>query len=410
MSEPVRRLNDQQRFNWLRLIRTERIGPVTFRQLIQRFGSAQAAIEGLPQLAAKGGAHKGIRLASESDIFNELEAAKKIGVVFIAMGEPEYPSALRHLENSPPMIAVLGDISALKQNCIGVVGSRSASTNGLAFARRMAADLSSAGYAVASGLARGIDRAAHEGAVTNGGTVAVLAGGLDRPYPPQNLDLYDRIRQSAGSCLISAMPLGYEPVARDFPRRNAIIAGLSIAVVVVEAAERSGSLITAKMATEAGRLVFAVPGHPVDPRSAGTNGLIREGAELARSASDVIELVQPMTLAPVQKAEPALSELFSDPKTRDAPAPQTRAINPNRLQNETQRQSKDIDLSKNLNLPENLDLPEHLFSLLGPSPTSVDDLVRESQVSASKVQAALLELELAGRIERGAGGVVSAII
>ena len=260
------RLSDEQRFNWLRLIRTDRIGPVTFKQLIQRFGSAQAAIEALPEIAARGGALRAVKIATEVDIAREFDAASQLGAVFVAMGEPEYPALLRHFENAPPIISVLGDLSAFAQSGVGVVGSRSASTNGLAFARKMSAELASAGFAIVSGLARGIDRAAHEGALTQGGTVAVLAGGLDRPYPPQNLDLYERLKQSNGSCLISAMPFGYEPVARDFPRRNAIIAGLSLAVVVVEAAERSGSLITARMATEAGRLVFAIPGHPVDPR------------------------------------------------------------------------------------------------------------------------------------------------
>ncbi len=383
-------LTDQQRFNWLRLIRTDRIGPVTFKQLIQRFGSAQAALEALPEIAARGGSLKAVKIAGEDDIAREFEEAAKLGAVFVAMGEPEYPALLRHFDGAPPIIAVLGDVSALNQNTIGVVGSRSASTNGLAFARKMSAELANAGFAIASGLARGIDRAAHEGAMSQGGTIAVLAGGLDRPYPPQNLDLYDRLRQAESSCLISAMPFGYEPVARDFPRRNAIIAGLSLAVVVVEAAERSGSLITARMATEAGRLVFAIPGHPVDPRSAGTNGLIREGAELARSAEDIIEVVRPLAAK-----EPVFVPRVSTPAVqppKSLPASLTQHIQPKPV----------LAASED-------ELPDLLFSLLGPAPTSVDDLVRESGEATSKVQAALLELELAGRIERGAGGVVTAI-
>jgi DNA processing protein len=391
-------LTDQQRFNWLRLIRTEKIGPVTFKQLIQRYGSAQAALDALPEISARGGALKSIKVASEAEIAREFDEAAKLGAVFVAMGEPEYPALLRHFDGAPPIIAVLGDVAALNQPGIGVVGSRSASTNGLAFARKMSAELSQAGFAIASGMARGIDRAAHEGAMSQGCTVAVLAGGLDKPYPPQNLDLYERLRQTGGSCLISTMPFGYEPVARDFPRRNAIIAGLSLAVVVVEAAERSGSLITARMATEAGRLVFAIPGHPVDPRSAGTNGLIREGAELARSAEDIIEVVRPLAA----KAPTSIPNAFV-PRASVAPA-------------HIAEKSKQLPQSlTQLVLPKNIaavsedDLPDLLYALLGPSPTSVDDLIRECGEAASKVQAALLELELAGRIERGAGGVVTAI-
>lgn len=388
----ARHLTEQQRFNWLRLIRTEKIGPATFKQLVQRFGSAQAALEALPEIATHGGALKSVRAAAKDDIAREFEEAARLGAVFVAMGEPEYPALLRHLEGAPPIIAVLGDVSALSHNMIGVVGSRSASTNGLAFARKMSAELANAGFSIASGLARGIDRAAHEGALNQGGTVAVLAGGLDRPYPPQNLDLYDRLKNTAGSCLISTMPFGYEPVARDFPRRNHIIAGLSLAVIVVEAAERSGSLITARIATEAGRLVFAVPGHPVDPRSAGTNGLIREGAELARSAEDILEAVRPLAAkAPplfTPQAAPPVAALFGKPDVQ--PSPSKPAIKKHAIDEQ--------------------DLPEMLFALLGPAPTPVDDLVRESGETASKVQAALLELELSGRIERGAGGVVTAIV
>jgi DNA processing protein len=393
-SQVAQHLTDQQRFNWLRLIRTDRIGPVTFRQLIQRYGSAQSALEALPEIAARGGALKSVNAAHVDDIAREFDEAAKLGAVFVAMGEPEYPALLRHFEGAPPIIAVLGDIVALNQNVIGVVGSRSASTNGLAFARKMSAELCQAGFAVVSGLARGIDRAAHEGAISQGGTIAVLAGGLDRPYPPQNLDLYDRLKQIEGSCLLSTMPFGYEPVARDFPRRNAIIAGLSLAVVVVEAAERSGSLITARMATEAGRLVFAIPGHPVDPRSAGTNGLIREGAELARSAEDIIEVVLPLAAKEPVYA-PNLRTSVAAPITSQAkPLPAS-------LTQHVQSKAKIAGSDD--------DLPDILFSLLGPAPTSVDDLVRESGQTAAKVQAALLELELAGRIERGAGGVVTAL-
>ncbi|NJR13583.1 MAG: DNA-protecting protein DprA [Phyllobacteriaceae bacterium] len=299
-------LSDSQRFYWLRLIRTERVGPVTFRQLVAKFGSAQLALEALPEISARSG--RLIKPAPEDVIRREIELAHALGAQFIALGEPDYPPLLRHLDNAPPLIAVLGDAAALACPALAIVGSRNASANGARFARTLATGIAADGFPIASGLARGIDRAAHEGAFDGGGTIAVLAGGLDRPYPPQNLDLLARIVDTQGSCAITVMPFGHEPQARDFPRRNAIIAGLALGVVVVEASERSGSLITATMATEAGRMVFAVPGHPLDPRSSGTNGLIREGAELVRSADDVLDVIRPMktlpSLVPVRAARP----------------------------------------------------------------------------------------------------------
>lgn len=302
------RLTDAQKFNWVRLIRTERVGPVTFRQLINRYGSAASALAALPEMAARGGTLRGIRIAPEDAIAAEFETLHRLGGRFIAMGEPEYPVALRQLENAPPVLAVVGDPAAMMPPMVGIVGSRNASTNGLKFARTLARDLASAGFAVVSGLARGIDRAAHEGALavsaTGAGTVAVLACGLDRPYPPQNVDIFERIANARFSCAVSAMPMGHEPMARDFPRRNAIIAGMALGVVIVEASERSGSLITATMATDAGRLVFAVPGHPMDPRSAGTNALLRDGAELIRHADDVLEVLRPLGGVP-----PAMSNV-----------------------------------------------------------------------------------------------------
>lgn len=387
---PARHLSESQRFNWLRLIRTERIGPVTFRHLVDRHGSAEAALAALPSLAAQG-QQKFAPPPSISQIEDELAAAAQVGARFIALGEPEYPPMLRHLENAPPLIAVRGDADALARAAVAIVGSRNASTNGMKLARTLAADLAGAGFPVASGLARGIDGAAHAGALERGGTIAVLAGGLDRPYPPQNVELFERLCASPGSCAVSLMPFGHEPQARDFPRRNAIIAGLALGVVVVEASDRSGSLITATMATEAGRMVFAVPGHPLDPRSAGTNGLIREGAELIRNAADVLEVVGPMQSRPLQHAAPRrvpAAPIIVRPSQPMAPASVEAVQRPLAA------------------TPAATDPADAVWALLGAAPTLIDDVIRESGLPPAVVSAVLLDLELSGRVERKAGGVV----
>ncbi|MCU0830308.1 MAG: DNA-processing protein DprA [Rhizobiaceae bacterium] len=397
------RLSDEQRFHWLRLIRTERIGPVTFRQLISRYGSARLALEALPEIAARSGATRGLQAAPLGDIEREFDTARRMGARFVALGEPEYPAALAQTENAPPLLAVAGDPSPLQRPQIAIVGSRNASTNGLKFARELAADLAGQGVGVTSGLARGIDRAAHEGALARGVTVAVLAGGLDMPYPPQNIDVLERIVGGTGGCAVSVMPFGHEPQARDFPRRNAIIAGLSLGVVVVEASDKSGSLITANMATEIGRMVFAVPGHPVDPRSHGTNGLIRQGADLVRNAADVLDVMRPLMAgpvlrpvggAPVRPPETATqSHLPSAPSASQAGDARGRVPKP----------GSPLPPPASQTPPDPVD---HVAGLLGTAPTHVDDLIRESGLPAPKVHAALLDLELAGRIGRGSGGVV----
>jgi DNA processing protein len=260
-------LTREQRLQWLRLIRSENIGPVTFRELINHFGGAGAAIAAVPNLAERGG--RRIRIADETEAERELAAVEAAGAHLVALGEAGYPPALRDIESAPPLIAVKGDIAGLMRPIVAIVGSRNASIAGRKFTMQIARGIGEAGFTVASGLARGIDAAAHEAALASG-TVAVFAGGLDRPYPPENVALADRIVASGGA-LLSEMPMGWEPRARDFPRRNRIISGLSLAVVVVEAAARSGSLITARRAADQGRLVFAVPGSPLDPRSGGTN-------------------------------------------------------------------------------------------------------------------------------------------
>ena len=268
------RLTDGQRLDWLRLIRSENVGPRTFRALINHYGGAGAALDMLPELARRGGAQAPGRICSVTEAEKELAAAARHGTVFIALGEPDYPTRLRMIEDAPPLIAARGRLDVLKSPKVAIVGSRNASAAGVKFAARIARELGQAGFVVVSGLARGIDAAAHH-ATIDSGTVAVLAGGHDHIYPPEHRTLLDEIIQTGTA--ISEMPFGWEPRARDFPRRNRLISGLSLGVVVIEAARRSGSLITARLALEQGREVFAVPGSPLDPRCEGTNGLITAG-------------------------------------------------------------------------------------------------------------------------------------
>jgi DNA processing protein len=279
-------LTDEQRLAWLRLIRSENVGPATFRSLINHYGSAQAALEAVPTLSRRGGAARAVRIAGRSEAEAELEAAERIGVRFIGLGEPSYPPWLRHADALPPLLAVRGDTRHLTAPCISIVGARNASVAGRKMAAILAKGLGEADLVIVSGLARGIDSAAHEAALS-GGTIAVFAGGLDNIYPPENGDLFRRI-VDAGGCAVSEMKLGWEPRARDFPRRNRIIAGMSLATIVVEAAERSGSLITARLALEQNREVLAVPGSPLDPRAGGSNNLLKQGARLVTEAHDVL--------------------------------------------------------------------------------------------------------------------------
>lgn len=370
MNEPKRaQLNDEQRFHWLRLIRTPNIGPVTFRNLIQRFGSAQLAIEALPEISARGGAKRVIYPPDESIIYNELECARKMKARFIAIGEPDYPPSLRRMEFAPPMIAMIGDTQVFKRTAIAIVGSRNSSAAGIKITQNIASDLSQAGYAVVSGLARGIDRVAHEASLEKG-TIGVLAGGLDKPYPPQNLDLYRAIPDQGGA-IITNMPFGFQARAQDFPRRNALIAALGYGTLVVEAATRSGSLVTARYANEMGRHVFAIPGSPLDPRAEGTNLLIRNGATLVTQAEDIIEAIAGLKEAPQYGAD-----LFSEPETLMDDPPPDDALN-------------------------------RISQLLGPSPIDIDDLIRLSGHGAHHVHSALLELEIAGQLERQSGGRVA---
>ncbi len=368
-SESVQ-LTDEQRLDWLRLIRSQNVGPRTFRTLVNHFGGARAALQALPSLARRGGASTTTQICSRADAEREFAAAAKLGVAFVALGEAAYPSRLQMIDDAPPLVAVRGHVQTLALPMVAIVGSRNASGAGLKFTQRIARELGEAGFAVVSGLARGIDAAAH-GASLATGTIAVLAGGHDRVYPPEHAGLLDAILP-AGAAL-SEMPFGWEPRARDFPRRNRLISGLSLGVVVVEAAKRSGSLITARFAAEQGREVFAVPGSPLDPRAEGTNGLIKQGATPVTETSDIVSVLQPIMQEkeiPAREPEPQAEQTGEDTE----PAADERA---------------------------------RIVGLLGPAPVSLDDLVRLSNSSPAVVRMVLLELEIAGRLERHGGGLVS---
>ena len=360
-------LSDQERLDQLRLIRSDNIGPRTFSALLRHYGDARTALARLPDLARRGGAARSGRICSEDDARAELASCRKMAVSLVAPGEAGYPPRLAMLDDAPPLLGVRGLLDALMRPTIAIVGSRNASGAGLKFAQTLAHDLAEAGFIIVSGLARGIDQAAHRASLA-GGTVAVLAGGHDRIYPPEHEDLLASLLATGAA--ISEMPPGYAPRAHDFPHRNRLISGASLGVVVVEAAQRSGSLITARMAAEQGREVFAVPGSPLDPRAAGTNDLIKQGATLVTEAADVINAVQPIMGRPIslRADEPDNGPFDGEPDAGER---------------------------------------ARIVALLGPTPVSLDDLIRMADASPAIVRTVLLELELAGRLERHGGGLVS---
>ena len=290
-----RTLNPAERMDWLRLIRSENIGPITFYQLLARYGSATAALEALPDLARRGGRNGGIRVPTRADALKEMAAVERAGATLIAWGEPNYPPALTSVEDAPPLLSARGNLALASRRAIAIVGARNASANGKRFARDIAMQLGQHDLAVVSGLARGIDAAAHEGALQSG-TIAVLATGIDQVYPEENRALQQAIGEHG--LLLAEQPVGTEPHARNFPRRNRIISGIATGVLVVEAALKSGSLITARLALEQGREVFAVPGSPLDPRCRGTNDLIRRGAKLTEDAEDILGEIPPGAALP----------------------------------------------------------------------------------------------------------------
>lgn len=363
--------SEQQRRDWLRLARTQNVGPVTFAALIAQFGSATRALETVPKLARRGGA-AALKIPTVSDAEREIENLAKHGGRFIASCEPDFPMGLAALDPPPPMIAALGRFELLSREYVAIVGARNASALGRRFAATLAAELCGAGFSIASGMARGIDTAAHESAL-HFGTCAVLAGGVDIVYPPENARLYERLCREA--VVVSEMPMGESPQARHFPRRNRIISGIARGVVVVEAAEGSGSLITANYALEQGREVFAVPGSPLDPRARGTNRLIREGATLTESAEDILSVLTPLT-----------KNSFREPQEEDTrPEPST---------------CEEGDADR---------LRTQLLELLAPSSVDANELVRQTGAPAASVMTALLELELAGHARRWPGNRVSLV-
>lgn len=359
-------LDKTERIAWLRLTRTEGIGAITFHRLIEKYESATRALDALPRFARA----RPVVIPSVTQIEDEIATCEKINARMIAACEPEYPVMLAAIEDAPPVITVRGNLALLQKQSVALVGSRNCSLNGRRFTHKLGQDLGQAGYAIVSGLARGIDTAAHEGSLKTG-TIAVVAGGVDVVYPKENQSLYDQI--CATGIVVSECSPGTQPLAQHFPKRNRIVTGLSVAVVVVEASLKSGSLISARMAAEQGRDVMAVPGFPSDPRAEGTNALLRDGATLIRSAEDVIEQIGSFTSRLRTPVSPPETGLFEEAHDID-------------LDDETARDT--------------------ILSQLSASPVGVDEIVRACQLKSAVVQGTLLELELSGLVQRLPGNRV----
>jgi DNA processing protein len=383
-------LSRQETVDWLRLIRSENVGPVTFHALLRRYGTPATALDALPELAARGGRKKPIKICPRSLADKELAQLEKLGGHAVACGHAGYPAPLAALDDAPPLLFVRGHPTLLERPAVALVGARNASANGRRMARALAHELASEGLLVVSGLARGIDGAAHTGALgdgtVTGGTCAAMAGGVDVIYPPEHEQLYAELADRG--VLISEMAVGTEPQARHFPRRNRLISGLSLGVVVVEAALKSGSLITARLAGEQGREVFAVPGSPLDPRAKGCNRLLRDGAVLVESARDILDGLRPLLRSDPNEA-PARGYLFGahgwDGDMRAEAEVTPMAVSDQEL-NRARRE---------------------IAELLDPTPVAVDEVIRQCQLSPAIVTLVLLELELAGRCERHPGNRVA---
>jgi DNA processing protein len=392
-NKPELRLTDQQRFDWLRLVRSENVGPRTFRALVTNCGSVAGALKALPELARRGGAKRPIRIASVEEVEKELTAARRHGVRFVALGEPDYPLALQEIDSAPPILALRGQAAVLRNAAVAIVGSRNASAAGLTFAERLARGLGQGGFVIVSGLARGIDQRAHVASLETG-AIGVLAGGHGKPYPSEAVPLMERMVESGA--VLSEMPVEWEPRGRDFPRRNRIVSGLALGVVVVEAARGSGSLITARFALEQNRQVFAVPGSPLDPRAEGTNDLLKQGASICTSADDVLTALEPMRPndsvvmreTSGEAGEPLWGEqdLYGvDPQS----TPRTRAGDEfDDASGAAYSAGDETEIAR-----------ERILALLGPSPITLDELARAAEASARAIRVALLELEVAGRLE-----------
>lgn len=358
-------MSERERFDRLRLIRSPRIGPVSYRQLLARFGTAGEALRAIPDLAARGGGKASV--ADAGAVEREIAATRALGARYLLMGDADYPVLLDQMEGAPPALIVRGDGGLAERQCVAMVGARNASAAACRFARTLAQDLGQRGAVVVSGLARGIDTEAHRGSIDSG-TIGIIACGIDIVFPPENKDLQALVAERG--LLVTEHPPGTQPLARHFPARNRIIAGLALGTVVVEAAPKSGSLITARLAGEAGREVMAVPGSPIDPRAQGCNQLIREGAILVQNAADVLEAIGGLDPRMVRQGSFAFA---GAPVSADVAAGERAAV----------------------------------IALLGHAPVPVDELVRLSGLSPAVVQTVLLELELAGGLERQAGGKVS---
>jgi len=366
-------LSPMERLDRVRLCRSQNVGPITFHQLMGHFGSARAALEALPELARHGGRRKRIRVCGRAEAERELAGIEACGAAAVIWGDAGYPALLAAIEDAPPLISLKGHPHLLGRRAVSVVGARNASANGRRFARGLARDLGAGGLVVTSGLARGIDAEAHLGALESG-TVAIVAGGVDVIYPEENKELYERI--AAAGAIVSEQPPGTVPLGRHFPRRNRLISGLSLGVVVVEAAPRSGSLITARMALEQGREVFGVPGPPQDPRSRGSNDLIRQGAVLTETADDVFRTLEGVMRTPLAERRDREFAAETPPAADEAEVDALRAV---------------------------------VIERLGPSPVPVDELLRQCGAAPAAMATVLLELELAGRLERQPGNQVALV-
>jgi DNA processing protein len=409
-------LSAQERFDWLRLSRCDNVGPRTFSTLLKRHGSAAKALEALPALAAKSTGKRVLRLAEVKDVEAEFEAAERCGARFIGWDEPDYPWLLRQIDSAPPIIAIRGNLPVFSRATVAIIGSRNASAAGLAFTEQLSRGLAEAGFVVVSGLARGIDARAHR-ATSETGTVAVLAGGHDKIYPAEHEKLLEQLLEHGAA--VSEMPFGWTARDRDFPRRNRIVSGLSLGVIVVEAAKNSGSLITANFALDQGREVFAVPGSPLDPRSQGTNELLRNGVQICTRVEDVVD-----ALARLRNGF-RHTDLFSEaPHENGGPLPFWDELDLDDEENGSSKPKTDMRATWQAvswqpevkppvegHVPEATgDLPsgpERVIGFLGPSPVSIDELVRATEMSAREIRAVLLELELAGRLERHGANLVS---
>ena len=395
---PVAPLDDAGRLACLRLIRSENVGPVTFRELINHFGGAAQALDALPELARRSRTGRPIAICPAARAEAELEAAARQGAHPLFTIEPGYPAALAHLPLPPPMLYAKGRFDLLQRDAVAIVGARNCSAAGAAMARLLAARIGEAGYVIVSGLARGVDGAAHEAALPTG-TIAVLAGGIDFIYPPEHAALQARIGDEG--CIVSEMPPGFHPRGQDFPRRNRIVSGLALGVVVVEAARRSGSLITAHAAAEQGREVMAVPGHPLDPRSEGPNALLKKpGVTMVTSAADVLEVLGPMRGRGASGAARAALE-------EAAAAPPSMHVAASRRASPAEATTAAASAPPPTDATDARDATEVVLAVLGTAPSTLDEVARASGLTARAVRIALLELALDGVVEQHGGQLVS---